>query len=103
MQKTGITNNTDLLQSCIWYNSKISKNPIYFPDWFNHGIYYVRDLLDAEGKMLTYEHLKMKYNCSLNIYSKIRNYEIFIRQKYKCFFYIFISFCAIQITVIQST
>ena len=62
-----ITNNTDLLQSCIWYNSKISKNPIYFPDWFNHGIYYVRDLLDAEGKMLTYKHLKMKYNCSLNI------------------------------------
>ena len=48
-----ITNNTDLLQSCIWYNSKISKNPIYFPDWFNHVIYYVRDLLDAEGKMST--------------------------------------------------
>ena len=62
-----IKDNTDLLQTCIWYNSKIFKNPIYFPDWFNHGIYYVQDLLDTEGKMLTYNQLKVKYECSLNI------------------------------------
>ena len=40
-------NESELLRNCIWYNSKISKNTIFFPDWYKKGIYLVNDIQKA--------------------------------------------------------
>ena len=47
-----------ILQSCIWFNTKISDNPLFFPDWFDKEIYFVAAIPDLQGKMLPFEDLK---------------------------------------------
>ena len=46
-------NESELLRNCIWYNSKISKNTIFFPDWYMKGIYLVNDIINTEGKLIS--------------------------------------------------
>ena len=58
---------SDILQSCIWFNTNISDNMLFFPDWFEKGIYLVADVLEHQGKMLCFEDLNEKFNCNLNI------------------------------------
>ena len=81
-KKQMITEVADGLQNCIWYNSKISSKPLYFPDWYSHGIYFINDLIGPDGNVLTYNQLKAKYNFNLNIlnYYTVRSkVTVFIR------------------------
>ena len=34
-----VKTNQDILTSCIWYNSKLTTDKIFFPDWYKKGIY----------------------------------------------------------------
>ena len=51
----------------MWYNSEISKNPLFFPDWFKKGTYMVSDLMNTNGKILNIEELRTKYKFNPNI------------------------------------
>ena len=50
-QKQQITTNSDILHSCLWYNSKIHKGDVFLPSWFNKGIYLIGDILSSDGKL----------------------------------------------------
>ena len=52
-KRQDIIEETEPLQNSIWYNSKISDIPLYFPDWFNHRIYFVNDIIDVHGNVLS--------------------------------------------------
>ena len=87
-----ITDATEVLQNCIWYNSKISDKPLYFPDWFNHGIYLIHDVIGPDCKVLGYNQLKAKYKFNLNIInyytvrSKVTTFLLDTKVKYSGIF-----------------
>ena len=60
-------NDCELLRSCIWYNSRISKNTIFFPDWYKKGIYLVDDIINTDGKVISNRDLNNKFNINVNI------------------------------------
>ena len=55
-------------QNFIWYNSdiKIHNKSIYYKQWHEKGIQYVKDLLDENGNFLDYNQFKTKYNLNVN-------------------------------------
>ena len=53
-------NDCDLLRNCIWYNSQVSKNMIFFPDWYKKGIYLVDDITNSDGKLISIRDLNKK-------------------------------------------
>ena len=59
--------NYDITQSCLWYNSHISKEILYFPKWFKKGIYLVGDLIDSNGRVISLENLNEIYRFNPNI------------------------------------
>ena len=61
------TNNHEILRSCIWYNSTISKNPLFFPDWYMKGIYVVDDIIKNDSKLISSTDLNRKFGINLNI------------------------------------
>ena len=60
-------NDCKLLRSCIWYNSQISKDIIFFPDWYKKGIYLVDDIINRDGKVVSNNDLNNKFNINVNI------------------------------------
>ena len=60
-------NDCELLRNCIWYNSQISKNIIFFPDWYKKGIYLVNNIINTDGKLISIRDLNNKFNINVNI------------------------------------
>ena len=60
-------NDCELLRNCIWYNSHVSKNMIFFPDWYKKGIYFVDDIINSDDKLINMRDLNKKYNINVNI------------------------------------
>ena len=76
---------SELARNCIWYNSNISKNTLFFADWYKKGIYTVSDIIDTTGEMLSLKDLKEKYNFKpniLNYYTIKAKIELYM-SKYK--------------------
>ena len=46
--------NSDIIQSSLWFNSQISRDTMCFPDWQKNGIQLVGDLVDNNGKIISY-------------------------------------------------
>ena len=65
-QKQRIITNSDILHSCLWYNSKIYKGDVFLPKWFNKGIYLIVDILSSDGKMIKNAEIELKYNFKIN-------------------------------------
>ena len=80
-------NDCELLRSCIWYNSQISKDIIFFPDWYKKGIYLVDDIINRDGKVISCNDLNNKFNINVNIlnyYTMKTKMELFMsKQKIK--------------------
>ena len=58
-----IERNQDILNQCIWYNSKIGTKSIFYPDWFNRASsYLVGDVLNEEGNLLHLQQINSKYH-----------------------------------------
>ena len=53
------------LSSPVWYNTRISKIE-FLPQRFSKGIIFVNDLIDSQGKFLTYHELMAKYSVHYN-------------------------------------
>ena len=69
---------SQMFRSCIWYNSDISKNTLFFPDWYKNGIYLVGDIMSANDNILSIAELKSKFNFNPNI---LNNYSIKLKVK----------------------
>ena len=65
-KKQQIKTNSDILQSCLWYNSKIFKSAICFPDCTNNEIYLIGDIVSPNGKIMDKLELESKYNIKIN-------------------------------------
>ena len=54
----------------IWNNKDIDhyrrKTALYWKTWNEHGVNFVQDLLQNNGKYLSYEEFKIKYNIEIN-------------------------------------
>ena len=57
------------LSSPIWMNKniKIDNKPIFYRDWFNKGICYVNDIVNEDGKFLSFEKLKEIFCINANV------------------------------------
>ena len=45
----------------IWFNSSISKDILYFPKWFKHGITCFGDVLELNGNFMSNKELENRY------------------------------------------
>ena len=68
-QKPQIATNSDILHSCLWYNSKIHKGDVFLPSWFNKGIYLIRDILSSDGKIIEKAKIELKYDFKINFWN----------------------------------
>ena len=64
-----IETNQDIVNQRIWYNSKIGTKSIFYPDWFNRGLYFEGDVLNEEGNVLQLQEMNSKYNLSINFFN----------------------------------
>ena len=53
----------------LWNNHDITieGKSLYWRRWTDNGIYYIQDLLNENGKFLTFEEFNRKYNMSANV------------------------------------
>lgn len=53
----------------IWFNKlvKIDNKSVFYSDWFKKGIVYINDVLDENGKFLSFEYIKQKFGVSGNV------------------------------------
>ena len=61
-----INSNSDIMQSCLWYNKHISENQMFLPLWFKKDIYTVGDITDSSGKVLGLVEINKKFNLKVN-------------------------------------
>ena len=54
----------ELLSCPIWYNSRISTEPLFYPHWYKAGILTPLDLLNNDGNLKTLEELRLQ--CGVN-------------------------------------
>ena len=50
----------------ILFNNKailIGGKPFFIPEWFSKGIICIKDLLDENGKLLSFQEFQRKYDC----------------------------------------
>ena len=57
--------NSDLI---LWNNQDITieGKSLYWKHWVASGIYFIHDILNEQGKYLTYEEFKCKYKININ-------------------------------------
>ena len=56
-------------QEIILFNNKailIGGKPFFIPEWFSKGIICIKDLLDENGKLLSFQEFQRKYDCRTN-------------------------------------
>lgn len=67
----------DIKQEILWNNKFITveNKPIMYNKWFNKGIIYVQDLIDHDGRILSLEGLRNKYNIHVHFleYLSVKN------------------------------
>ena len=63
----------ELLSAPLWYNTKLSIETMYFPNWYRKGIILISDVLDVDGSFFTIEKIKKVYSLdSINPLNYIR-------------------------------
>ena len=58
--------NNQLHRQCIWYNSEISKEPLFYPDWYKKGIHLIADIFD-NGQIMSKENINKKFGININL------------------------------------
>ena len=61
-QDCPIESGQDILHSPLWYNKKISQDPLFYPVWHQKGITFVIDLINANRTFHSMMELKELYN-----------------------------------------
>ena len=62
------------MNTSIWYNPKISREPLYLSNWFNAGVSLLGDVLNDKGKIESFGTLQKRYriNCNILEYYRIK-------------------------------
>ena len=56
----------DETQDLVLFNNKdilVGGRPVYFHEWFKRGVVFINDLLNENGKFLTFKEVSDKYKC----------------------------------------
>ena len=61
----------EILASVLWHNPDISDTPLFFLNWYKHGITYVADILGSNGSILSQHELEQKYALKINFIALI--------------------------------
>ena len=64
--------NFDIMNTCFWYNSKITKEPLFFQNWYKNGITLIGDITDRDGKVKPIKDLIKCYSLNINILDYFR-------------------------------
>ena len=59
----------DESQDLVLFNNKVilvGGRPVYFHEWFKRGVVFISDLLNDNGKFLTFKEFSDKYKCQTN-------------------------------------
>ena len=85
IQKKSISNRSEILASVIWHNPDTSDTPLFFLNWYKHGITYVADILGSNGSILSQHELEQKYALKINFlhYHKIKILIGILLKKYQ--------------------
>ena len=68
-----INSNLQIASSHLWYNEDLSVKAMFYPKLYSKGIIMISDIIDNEGKVLTSQKLKDRYNLdSLNFLDYLR-------------------------------
>ena len=59
-------NNFEILQSCIWYNTQLSGEPLFFPKWYNKGISLIGDIVESTGDIMTLQKIEKTFGLKIN-------------------------------------
>ena len=62
----------ELLSCPIWYNSRISTKPLFYPHWYKAGILTLLDLLNNDGNLKTLEEIRLQYGVKSNFLEYMR-------------------------------
>lgn len=59
---------SDIMGTCIWNNKniKINNTTVFYRRWYDKNIHFIRDLIDENGQLLTYEKFQTKYDIRIN-------------------------------------
>ena len=72
-----VTVNQDSYESdLILWNSQditIERKSLFWKRWTENGIYYIQDILNENGKFLSFEEFNRKYNMSVNFLNFFSN------------------------------
>ena len=73
-KKCIVQTNNDIMNSCIWFNQKLTSDPLYLSPWYKNGIYCIGDIIDNNGEVERIEEIKKRYSFNVNIldYYRIR-------------------------------
>ena len=61
-----MNSNSDILQSCLWFNTQISLEPLYYLSWTKKGILFVGDLVKANGEAIKPAEIENFYRLKVN-------------------------------------
>ena len=84
--------NSDLMNTSIWYNPKISREPLYFSNWFNAGVSLLGDIqkrYNIKCNILDYYRIKLSVQ---NFVKKFSFEESFNYSRPSCTFHLRILF-----------
>ena len=79
--------NQDILNSCLWYNSHISKD-MFYSNCYQKGILTV-DVVESDGQLLSISVLRHRFNLNINLlnyYTVRSNVSTFIKKYKNCTF-----------------
>ena len=65
-------NNLDIMNTCFWYISKITKEPLFFQNWYKNGMTLIGDITDRDGKVKPIKDLIKCYSFNINILDYFR-------------------------------
>ena len=59
---------TDILSENLWNNNdiKIANRPIFYKQWFDKNILFLKDLFDEQGKLMDFYNFCLKYQIHVN-------------------------------------
>ena len=63
-----LNSNSDIVQSCLWYNAHISSENLCYLIWAEEGILFVGDLLLLNGEILKLKDIEIIFRITVNTF-----------------------------------
>jgi len=71
--KNPIRNRNQLLATPLWHNPLVAEYSLFYPKWFQNGIYFISDIVNPnDGQLLSLDQLKIKFGFNVNMLEYFR-------------------------------